>query len=98
MTPELTILIINAVFLGFAYLGVYPRLPDKRMGVILRYDLAISAAALLVTGLLFAGKGQDFSLILFDVRWWVFSVVTLFAMELPVWDWFRRKHDIDMDL
>ena len=53
MTSEATILIVNAIFLAFAYLWVYPSLTRKTMNLILAYDTAISCAALLVAGLLF---------------------------------------------
>ncbi|MEM7643446.1 MAG: hypothetical protein AAF366_13080 [Pseudomonadota bacterium] len=97
MSPELTLLIVNAVFLGFAYLWVYPGLPSKRLGILARYDLAIGGAALLVAGLLFAGRDLPFRLIFVDMPWWLYSVLTFSLLELPAWEWFRRRHGIDYD-
>ncbi|MEL7182661.1 MAG: hypothetical protein AAFY65_17295 [Pseudomonadota bacterium] len=97
MTPELTLLLINVVFLLFAYLWVYPGLTNKRITVILRYDLIISVAGLVVGGLLYAGKGLGFSLIFFDAPWWVFQLVTFMALELPFWERFRRKYNVSLD-
>jgi len=97
MSPELTILVINACFLGFGYFFVYPALPEKTWRTILPRDLAISVAALVVAGLLFAGSNLRFGLLFFDAPWWVFSILTLSLMELPLWEWFRRKHGISYD-
>jgi hypothetical protein len=95
MTSEATILIVNAIFLAFAYLWVYPGLTRKTMNLILAYDTAISCAALLVAGLLFWGSGTSFNLILINGNWFAFSIITLMLMELPLFAWFARKHDLD---
>lgn len=97
MSPEATLLVVNAVFLGFGYLIVYPMLPVKTALIILRYDLAITVAALTVAGLLYAGRGIGFDLVLFHAPWWVFSVLSFALMEVPVWEWFRRRHGISYD-
>ena len=96
MTPELKILIINAVFMAFAYLWAYPAIAQKTVPAIMARDTAISFAALLVAGLLFWGTETRFSLILFQTNWLVFSVVTLMLMELPFFAWFMRKYDLDL--
>jgi hypothetical protein len=97
MSPEATLLAINAAFLAFAYGWVYPGLQDKRITSILRYDLAVSAGALLVAGLLYAGSGIGFDLLFFTAPWWVFSLLSFAVIEFPVWEWFRRKHGISYD-
>lgn len=94
MSPELTILIINAVFLAYAYLWAYPAMPEKTWGAIMWRDLAISLAALGVAALLYWGRDEVFSMILFDTNWFVFSVGTLIAMETPLFLWFAKKHGL----
>ena len=96
MTPEVTLLIVNAIFLAFAYLWVYPGFTSKTINLILIYDAVISCAALLVAGLLFWGSGTGFSLIVFSSNWAVFSIITLGLMELPLFAWFAKKHDLDI--
>ncbi|MFT4743019.1 MAG: hypothetical protein ACI91Z_000993, partial [Yoonia sp.] len=44
MTPEVTLLIVNAIFLAFAYLWVYPNVTTKTINLILIYDAIISCA------------------------------------------------------
>ena len=97
MSPELTLLAVNAVFLGFAYLAVYPAMRARSLRSMAPADLAISGAALLVAGLLFHGAGTPFSLILLDVPWWVFSLVTKSAMELPLLLIFARRRGLTLD-
>ena len=58
-------------------------------------DMAISAAALIVAAALFWGSGIRFSLIFFDTNWLIFSILTLFLMETPLFFWFARKYGID---
>lgn len=96
MTPELTLLTVNAVFLAFGYFGVYPRLPDKSLGRLVRYDSAICGAALLVAAMLYWQTGVRFSLIAFETNWFWFSLVTVSLMEVPLFAWFMRRYDIDL--
>ena len=96
MTPELKILILNAAVLAVAYLGIYPSMREKTLGAMLRNDLALTLLLLITAGALFAGTGTRFSLILLDTNWFGFTLLTSMAMELPLFLWFCKKHDIDM--
>jgi hypothetical protein len=64
------------------------------MAISLR-DLAVTGAALVVGGLLYGGGGLRFDMLLFETRWWVFTLVTMLAMEMPLFVWFTRRHGID---
>ena len=97
MTPELKILVINGVLMAYAYLWAYPALTEKKLSVIMRRDLAISAAALLIAGAIFFGTGARFSLVFTETNWFLFSILTLFAMETPLFFWFARKYDLDFN-
>ena len=94
MTPELTLLAVNAVFLAFAYGAVYPRVEPKTLPALAPYDLGITGGALLTAGLLYFGERTSFSMILFSAPWWVFLIVTKLLMELPLIAWLRRKHGL----
>ena len=94
MAPELTILIINAVFLAYAYLWAYPSLPEKTWRAIMARDIAISLAALGVAAALYWGRGERFSLVLFQTNWFVFSALTLMAMETPLFLRFAKKYGL----
>ncbi len=96
MTPEAKILILNAAVLAVAYLGIYPSMREKTLPALLRNDLALTLLVLITAGALFAGTGTRFSLILLDTNWFGFTLLTSMAMELPLFLWFCKKHDIDM--
>jgi hypothetical protein len=97
MSPEATILIINAVLMAYAYLWAYPALPEKTWRAVMVRDTAISFAALGLAGVLFWGTGLRFSMIVFETNWFVFSILTLFAMETPLFLWFARKYGMTFD-
>ncbi|MEM7488763.1 MAG: hypothetical protein AAF390_06515 [Pseudomonadota bacterium] len=90
MSPEATILVVNGAFLALAYLWVYPAVGTQRLGTLLRYDLAISGAAVLTAGLLYAGRGERFDLLVADGPWWLFSILSFLAMEVPAAFWLLR--------
>ncbi|QUJ77534.1 hypothetical protein KDD17_06015 [Sulfitobacter albidus] len=96
MSPELKILIFTAAAMGFAYLAVYPRMPKKTITRMMRIDLGIGAVLLVVVGLVYAGQGIGFSLIFFDVPWWLYTLVIAMLVETPLFIWFTRKHGIDI--
>lgn len=62
----------------------------------LRNDLVLTLLVLITAGALFAGSGTRFSLILFDTNWFGFTLLYSMAMELPLFLWFCKKHDIDL--
>ncbi len=97
MSPEATILIINAALLAFAYLWAYPSLPHKSWNAIMWRDVVISVAALVLAGALFLGRGLAFDMILFSTNWFIFSFVTMSLMEIPLFIWFARKHGLRFD-
>jgi len=96
VAPELQILILNAVILGVAYLGIYPTLAEKSLNKIMAIDVILTALALLVAGGWFWGSGVAFSLLIFDANWVVFTILTLFIMEVPLFMWFAKKHGINL--
>lgn len=95
MSPELKLLTINAVFLGYAYLWVYPRLSELTGLKIMWRDAVITAAALMVGALLFAGTGIPFSLSIFETNWFVFQLITFAIIETPLFLWFAWRHDLE---
>jgi hypothetical protein len=94
--PEIKILILNAVILAVAYLGIYPSLHEKTLNRIMAVDVVLSVLSLIVAGGLFWGTGVVFTLLFFETNWAVFAILTLFVMEVPLFVWFARKHGIDI--
>ena len=94
--PEAQILILNAVILAVAYLGIYPSLEHKTLNRIMTIDVVLSAVALIVAGALFWNTGTRFNLLLFQSNWAVFTVITMIVMEVPLFLYFARKHGINI--
>ncbi|WP_084863869.1 hypothetical protein [Salibaculum halophilum] len=95
LPPELKILILNAAGLAVAYLGIYPSMARITLRRLLRQDVVLSVVLLGVAGVMFAGTGTRFSLVVFDTPWWVFTLLTAMVMEWPLFRWFCRRHAID---
>ncbi|KPQ08457.1 MAG: hypothetical protein HLUCCA12_01215 [Rhodobacteraceae bacterium HLUCCA12] len=95
MIPELQILAINAVCLGVAYGFILPGLARKTPRALALNDLAVSVVALFTAGALFWDSGQGFDLLVFDVNWFIFALVTFVAIETPLALHFLRRHGID---
>lgn len=93
--PEAQLLIINAVILAVAYLGIYPSIRNLTTGKLMAADLVLSSLSLLVAGALFWGTGAEFSLLLFSTNWFVFAFLTMFLMELPLGWWFARRRGLN---
>jgi hypothetical protein len=96
VAPHLTILAINALLIGSAYGLIYPRLSPLTARRMQRADAAVTAAALGIAALLFAGRGTDFGIGPLPMRWWAFSVLSFAAIELPVFWAFCRMRGISL--
>jgi H+/Cl- antiporter ClcA len=92
LTPELHLLALNAGLLGIAYFGIYPSLRRKSLGRIVVIDLALTAMALSIAGSWYWGSGLRFDLWLFQTNWAVFTLITLFVLEIPLFIRFARKY------
>ena len=94
LTPELTILTLNATVIAIAYLFIYPRFCGADLGKITKNDLIATAIILFIAGSLYWDSGVEFSLLLFSVNWFWFAFITGFIIELPVMIWYLKKHDV----
>lgn len=65
---------------GFIFPGLKP-LSLRRLALA---DLGVGLAALVTSGALFWGSGQRFWLLGWQANWFIFALVTLVAMELPL--------------
>jgi hypothetical protein len=90
--PELQVVIINAVALGVAYLGIYPALREKTLHRVLVADAVVTLVALGTAGALFFGSGTAFAWVF---NWFWFSLITFMIMEWPLFLRFCRQHGID---
>ncbi|WP_299029923.1 hypothetical protein [uncultured Sulfitobacter sp.] len=97
MTPEIKVFLVSAAAIAFAYTALYPRLPEKTLGKMVMLDVILSALLLLAVGWVYYGTGTVFSLLLFDVPWWVFTLLAAALVEGPFFLWFCKKWNIDLN-
>ena len=94
LLPEAQLLIINAVILGAAYLGIYPSFKNITPIKMMVADSVLTGLSLLVAGALFWGTGVEFSMLLFSTNWFGFAILTMLLMELPLFHRFCQKRGL----
>jgi Kef-type K+ transport system membrane component KefB len=94
MSPELIVLVLNAVLIVLAYQYVYPRWVGNSMPKLIINDVIATCISLMVTGSLYGGSGQEFSLLLVTVNWFWFSLVSYSLMEMPMAMRYMRRHNM----
>jgi hypothetical protein len=57
-------------------------------------DAIATVVALMVAGSVYAGSGQLFSLLVVDVSWFWFTLVSYSLMELPFAMRYMRRHNM----
>ena len=94
MPAELNILILNLVILLLAYFALYPRVAGGDVMKVAYYDLIATGTALMIVGMVFWGSERQFSLLLFDVNWFWFTLLTYLGIELPFMSWYFKKYNV----
>jgi len=96
MPIELHCIGLIVVFYGVTYLLVYPRIKEKSLMALMRYDAVAMIMLLGMAWWLYAGSGLRFSLLFFQTNWFVFTLVMALLIEMPFTLWFCRKWGIDL--
>ncbi len=92
MSPELQVLAINATCLAVAYFAIFPALVPVSPGRLALADLVVGLTALGTSAALFWGGDVPFRFLFLQTDWFWFALVTLVAMEFPLFSWFVRRH------
>ena len=95
-SSEILVLLLNTIILVLAYSVVYPRTVGADIAKLLQSDLMATATSLVVAGFLFWGTNQQFDLLLGEVNWFAFSLVTFLLMEIPFALWYLKRFDISV--
>lgn len=93
-SPEQFVIVVNAVILLIAYFYVYPRFAGADLQRLSINDLIANACALLVVGWLYGGTGQRFDLLVAEVGWFAFTLVTFLLMEIPLFVLYSRRYGL----
>jgi hypothetical protein len=92
MTPEVKILLINALGLALAYGLICPRLLPLTLKKIMIADAAMTGLLMAIAGALF--WGTQMWLLGWHVGPIMFALITLLILEFPLFFWFSKKHNI----
>ena len=103
ITPELIIILLNLTVVLISYFYIYPKAAGSDINKIAMHDLIASIICLVVAGSLYWGSDINFSLILFEVNWFWFTLISYAAIETPfmlryfkkygVWDLVKKYRD-----
>lgn len=92
--PELSVIALNTAVVLIAYFFVYPRYCGADFKKISNNDLIASLIPLFIVGSIFWGTDQAFSMILFSLNWFWFTVLTYLIIEIPLIVWYVKKYDV----
>ncbi|MBR7800515.1 hypothetical protein [Undibacterium fentianense] len=95
-SAELDIILLNLVLALVAYLSVYPALAGNDLNKIALYDLGTSGIALGIVGYHYWGSEVQFNILLADVNWFWFTLISYAAIEFPMMLWYFKKHGVKM--
>ena len=91
---ELTILLLNTALILIAYLSVYPTVAGSNFNKIALCDICASSVALAIVGYHYWGSDYRFNLLVTDVNWFWFTLVTYAVIEIPVMLWYFKRHHV----
>ena len=94
LSPELIVLCLNIVVISIAYFVVYPKFCGANGNKIASNDLIATSIVLLTSGSIFWGSDETFSMLLFSVNWFWFTLLTYAEIEIPIMLWYFNKHDV----
>jgi hypothetical protein len=97
-SPEFLVIFLNTSIILVAYLSVYPKLAGNNFKKISYYDFFMSGLALCVVGFKFWESGYEFSLLIFNVNWFWYTLATYAAIEIPIMLWYFKKNGVEMKL
>ena len=95
-SPEIVLLILNGVILILEFFLTYPRSVGNNISKLMQSDLLATVTYVIVAGFLFWGTNHQFDLLVGEVNWFLFSVVTFLLMEVPFALWYLKKFDIEI--
>lgn len=94
MPAELIILLLDAALIVFCYQLLYPRQVGSSRARLIINDAIATVVALMVAGSLYAGSEQTFLLLVVEVNWFWFTLITYSLMELPFAIRYMRRHNM----
>ena len=94
---EFMVVALNSVIVLVAYLSVYPKLAGNSFNRISLLDILASGLSLFIVGSKYWGTDQEFTLVIVQVNWFWFTLISYALIEIPVFFWYYRKHKVKLN-
>ena len=95
-SAEIVLLILNGVILILTYFLIHPRTVGDNISKLMQSDFLATATSVIVAGYLFRGTDHQFDLLVGEINWFLFSVVTFLMMEVPFALRYLKKFDVEI--
>jgi len=95
MSNELLVVFYILLTLAFAYLWFYPKVVGERVKLMAWMDVVVTGIPLAISALLFWESDPTFRLLIFDLNWFFFTLLAMFAIELPIFLLYLRARGLN---
>lgn len=94
MSNELLIVFYILATLAAAYLWFYPKVVGENVKLMAWMDVLVTGIPVAISGLLFWESDPTLTLVIFDLNWFFFTLLAMFAIELPVFFLYLRARGL----
>ncbi|MGA1627430.1 MAG: hypothetical protein ACO330_01145, partial [Aquiluna sp.] len=84
MSNELLVIFYILATLAVAYLWFYPKVICENVKLMAWMDILVTGIPLAISALLFWESNPPLRLLFFDLNWFFFTLIAMFAIELPI--------------
>jgi len=95
MSNELLVVFYILLTLAFAYLWFYPKVVGERVKLMAWMDVVVTGIPVAISALLFWESDPTFRLLIFDLNWFFFTLLAMFAIELPIFLLYLRARGLN---
>ncbi len=96
LSPEQTVLLLNIIVVFIGYFIIYPRVAGNDFTKITGHDVVASTIVLITSGSLYWNSGVEFNLLIANVNWFWFTLVTFGLIEIPVLLWYIKHYNVKL--
>jgi len=94
MSNELLVIFYILATLAVAYLWFYPKVIGENVKLMAWMDILVTGIPLAISALLFWESNPPLRLLFFDLNWFFFTLIAMFAIELPIFILYLRARGL----
>ncbi|MBQ4838471.1 MULTISPECIES: hypothetical protein [Pseudoalteromonas] len=96
MSAELHVILLNIVILAITYFIISPKYAGNDFKKVSTQDFIASMLSLAIVGSEYFATGVEFTLFFFEVNWAWFTLVSFTIIELPLFYWYAKHHNVKL--